>query len=309
MKKETKKTKEQNTKKWILPVIILCVAVLVLVLILKSVGTAEVDQPSLAETTGENGGNSEQTASPDVLPEFVTIEALYGPMQFPGAYSENLEHLEVIEDDITMEVFYMLFGNTKVELFRIYFGDPTTGNKIGLLKTDKGEIPITISVPQYDTDFWTNEEAETLYFSMMDGMNILLNSIRSDSRFAEESIPEIQVTDTKLTYWTFPISEGMEYEEIIEGDSYKAVFYGNIGAERIRLYTVYLGDSAAEGILGTYTVDGVAKPVSIKTDDMSRIEELPEADREIAYRMMGTINDVFQTIVNSENFTELKEES
>lgn len=233
------------------------------------------------------------------------IQTSYMTMQFPKMYAKNLSHREVTEGNVTSEIFSLAYNETELELFRVCFGEKSTGKLEGYLHTDEGVIPITLAIADYEKLEFPEEDetVQSLYFSMLESVSTVSHSIQSDARFSEyKSVSIGNKADIRLTYFTVSLPESVKCEESTEGGIYQAEFYTTIAAERFILYTVYLGDIDAEAELGTYTVDGVAKPVSVEVGNLDSLEHMSEEDRSGAYLMMETINDVIDVITSSKNF-------
>jgi len=229
----------------------------------------------------------------------VSIQTARCTLEFPKEYSANLKHREVTEGDTAMEIFSMVSGETEMEMFRVYFGIPTQGNPVGYLD----DMPVTVSVSQYNPEDFANEATRELYYTMITGINQVLDSLSADGRFRENQ-SSIVKSESSLTYWTVPLREGMTCEESTQGDTYRADFYGTVSGEKVHLYTIYLGESGAEAVLGSYQVDGTPKTVSVESYDLPRDNSWTEEEQYQAAAMMSTVNDVIRVIRESQGFSE-----
>lgn len=250
-------------------------------------------------------GASEQTQTQQAQePEetFTTIKTKYCDLQFSERYSESLRHVESVQDEVAMEVFYMVSGDTERELFRICFGGDLAGEKLGVWKTDGKELPVILSTGSYEAEEFSNEDEQLLYMNMMDQLDTVLTVIRSAENYAAvgtEVMAEAEKRETAMTYWTVELPEQMQWEETVEGELYAADFYGTVAGERVTLYTVWIGEMEADsepiGMLQ-------GKPVYLQTGEIQPGEGWTEEDTAAAYVMMDTINDVITAIETSADF-------
>ena len=246
----------------------------------------------------EEGGMTGKTAK---------IQTRYLTLEFPAEYEGNLKHEEHVGAERTEEIFCMVQNGESVELFRVYFGDETVGSPAGYLHTESGVVSVTVQVS--DSPEGMDEETEELYYGMMSGINTLLDSIYADKQFSEHSDYHSGAdTDASMKYWSVTLPESITWEENTEGDRYLVSFYGTIGSERIKLYSVCIGDEEAENPLGVMEIDGQIRKVSVKVEGMEKIEQMSDEDQSIVWSMMDTINDVVAAIMSSEGFSLLDTE-
>ena len=235
----------------------------------------------------------------------IYIETAYGPLAFPEELSSNMRHVEVTEGNTAMEVFYMVTQEGEKELFRIHFADMDVGIFMGYLTVEGAEIPVSYSVCQYEDSDFKDEEERKLYYSMMDGFSMIMNSIYEDARFSKaRAVEAVGEREVKLRYWKMKLPANVQYTESEENGNYRVDFYGEVSGERIDLYMIGLGELEAETTLGNYTVNGVQMPVVVQTYDMGSYDIWPEEDRMVINEMMNSINTVIQTIVADKNYAE-----
>lgn len=310
MKAKPKFVKKEAAGKSKIPLILVVLGLIVIaavcaVFFLKDTGTQAADNNAAdSAETAESQEAAETTAATKPAIACATIETAYLPVQFPEQYMENMEHREVTEGEAAMEIFTLTKEDTQLELFRIYFGDVQTGNPVGVLNMDGREIPVTLSVCEYRDDIFTDAETRDLYYDMMDGLNTVLSSIQNDSRFSNEEKIIVEKTDNQLSYWKVSLPQNMEWEELEAGENYVVTFYGNVNGEKVKLYAIAMGDTPLKNVLGTYMVDGAAKTVSVESYELPEVESWPQSSVTELYKMMETINDVIQTIMTSENFSD-----
>lgn len=255
-------------------------------------------QTTLAEPSDASEPTVEETAESEK-----TIETAYLPVQISGEYVQNLEHRRVTEDSRAMEIFTMVKDNTEVELFRIYFDEEETGSYLGSLEVDGEEIPVTLEVPEYSDEMFADEESRTVYYELMDTLNGVVETIQQDDRFSSNEKIPVQTEETQLSYWNFTLPAGMEQEESTEAGNYLATFYGNVNGSRYKLYSVALGEVTLRTVLGTYSVNGVPCTVSVESEELPVTDGWPDNAVLELYKMMESINDVIQTIMQSEGFS------
>ena len=256
----------------------------------------------LTQTVTDNPTESAQeTAAATEAGDTVMLETLYAALPFPREYADNLKHLEVVQEPVAMEVFYLVNQDREMELYRIYFGDDTVGDLLGYLTVKTEEIPVTYTVCLYQEADFPDAETKAIYGNLMDGFSIILNAITSDGRFrTERSAPKIQYADGELRYWTVNLPTDVETEE---NGIYRADFYGTIRGQRIPLYTITLGDAAAPTLLGNLQVDGEARPVGVQSHFSQPDGNWTPEEISNSYRQMETIDLVIQAITLSENFS------
>ena len=266
---------------------------------------------TLVALTSGCAGKGAETQSGSVqnaVTEYRTIETAYGPLQIVAQSADRIRHTEIVEDGVTREVFHMLPEDGERELFQICFGSDVPGTPIGLLQTDAGTVTVSVVAPEYDMSAFSEKEL-TAYGALMDQLNVMLASVRESEQFRpyegkpQETEPEIERQTAALTYWTVKLPESIDWEETVSGDVYRADFYGMVGDERIRLYTISLGDEAAASLLGTYTAEGMTRVLGVTPYSMSSQIAWSGDEQSRAYAvMMDTINEILPVIMESENF-------
>lgn len=242
---------------------------------------------------------------------YATLETAYGPLMYSEQHAAYLKHVESIDGEMAVEVFYMIYNDSERELFRIYFGNMEMGDPVGILETNSGEISVSAAACVYEADEFADEDSLLLYYELMEELNIVLDSIRNDSRFKEIDTVDVPVSDktnSELSYWTFSLPQNVDWEESTAGNVYQADFYGTVAGDRIKLYTIYLGEAEADSLLGYYQVNGETKPVYVKSYDLAPDNSWTDEDLMTAYSMMESINDVIQTIMSHENFSTVIEQ-
>lgn len=202
--------------------------------------------------------------------------------------------------------FYMNYGGTEQPLWRVDFGDANAGDWVGVLKTDKGDIPVTMTGFAIDAEELAalGEEGSQLYSECMQAYIVMLDGIMADSRFSPDHPLAVgEDTSMPLTYWTVTLPDTMKVSENTADGNYEAVFSAEVVGEMVCLYRVCIGENQAESLLGYYEVDGVKKPVSVEAFELAERANWSDDDYAAAYRMMDTINHVIDTIMQSKQFS------
>ena len=235
----------------------------------------------------------------------VEIETVYGPIQFPEILFGNMHHEEAVQDDIAVEVFYMVSSVGNLEVFRIYYADPDVGAHLGYLTTDAGEISVTYALCEYADEDFPSEEDRVLFYNMMGAFSVVTDSIQKDERFSElRAIEQVDSSETKLRYWNVTLPDNVKYEENETDGSYRVDFYAIMGDMRIDLYYLGIGELEADTVLGYFDVNGRQKPVVVGSSNMDAYDNWSDEERLIIYNMMDSLNGVIEDIVTHKNFSQ-----
>ena len=251
---------------------------------------------------GQKKPTAELPEGPTVEP-VVQIEMTLVTLDFPEALVGNIRHVGVSQDNVTMEIFYMLGKTGERELYRLVFGNINMGTHVGYLTTENGEVPVSVLFVEYAETF--EEEDRILYGRLTDAFSTMMNSLSEDPRFSEtERVMPIGFREAKLKYWTVAIPENVQFEESGQGEGYRAEFFGIADGKRVPLYALLLGNAEnPDTVLGYYTVDGKKLELSIITYDFGAYDNWTEESKAIIYNMMSSINTVIDTIVEDENYS------
>lgn len=207
--------------------------------------------------------------------------------------------------------FYMNYGGEEQPLWRVDFGDPNSGDWIGRLRTDAGDIPVAMTGFAISNEELAalGEEGSRLYGECMQAYSVMLDGISADPRFtAERPLAIGEDTEVKMTYWSVTLPGKMKVLESSKNGTYEAVFSGEIVGEMVMLYRIRIGGEQIGSKLGYFEIDGVKKLISIESFTLAERESWGEDDYATAYRMMDTINDVIEQITSSKNYCEFSEE-
>lgn len=240
-------------------------------------------------------GACKKTENPNV-----EIETAYAVLQFPKTAVQYIDHKQESEGDAVAEVFYMDVAGSWREVFRICYADPENGSLLGYMKTKQGSVAVSYTVESYTEADFPDQESWQIYYSVMDGFSVLLNSIIENEDFSKTGTTNTNKTKkTKLTYWEFSLPESIRCEERTDNGSYRVDFYGTIAGNEMKMYAIHLGQPAAQTVLGYYTADGEKKTLSVESADLSNLAQLSEKD----HILMTSVNDVINVIMSDPNFS------
>lgn len=234
---------------------------------------------------------------------FVELDTSYITVEFPAQYTDVMKHVETVEDGATVEIFYMILDDKEIELFRIYFGAAHKGTVEGYLHLESGVLPISVVIEDSDQTAAMNEEMAAQYYSMMDALNIVLDSIAKNDQFSKSVISTVTQTQHQLTYWSFDLPADIVCEESTEGSQYRIDFSYYFAGEKILLYTVYLGGYPQGSTIGFFETDGETKPIFLEINESVQQDMLPDDAKDRIYALMDTINHVLETIMSSKQFS------
>ena len=236
----------------------------------------------------------------------VKINTPYIDLLIPMEVAEYITNDESTYGDVYTHAFYMNYGGNELPLWRVDFGDPYAGDWVGILQTEQGDIPIVMTgfaISDEELEA-LGEEGARLYGECMQGYIVMVEGIMSDPRFTAERPLEIgEDTGMELAYWKVTLPDKMKVQENSESSNYTATFSGEVAGEMVLLYRITIGDTQTGSFLGYFKVDGVKKAVSVESFDLVERDSWNEDNYAAAYRMMDTINDVIDTIMQSKNFS------
>lgn len=225
-------------------------------------------------------------------------------VQISDEYAANLEHMQKIHFTPVTEVFVVYVDGKEIPLYRIDFGNETVGEWLGVIQMEEGDVPVTYTLYPLSEEGIAamNEEDRDSYYSAMESFNLVLEAVRADLRFAEQYTSEIgEIRELTLKYWTLMLPEGIACNETFEDGMYTAVFYGKIRGEKTVLFTVNIGGDT-EKTVGMYNVGDEKKSLSIEIHTPGFNVFWTDADYEMFYRMLESVNDVMDVITADEKF-------
>ena len=245
------------------------------------------------------------------------IKTTYLTVQYPKEYEKYLKYEELVQGKDATVVFTMIYDEVEAELFRLSFTEAAPEEYAGYFAVDNGELyvsikasgfnPMILGMDQSDEASEKRLEIESLYYSMLDGMTTVMGSVREDSRFSEiRGASESEKKELSLSYWNVSLPQNITCVETEQDGIYRATFKCHVGDKEIDLYTVCLGDSEVESVIGQFATNGRSRLISVELHELNA-DTLSQEELEIVYAMMDTINDVLQAIRQDKNFSEQTE--
>lgn len=232
------------------------------------------------------------------------LKMTYLSVMLPEQDLEDVIFDSVTDGNSVMEIFSLKQDTGAVELFRVFYGKEEYGNRIGVLNVEGKALPVSISASNYDEGFFADEEASNRYYAMMEYLNLIVGAIQADPRFSSDEGNTIDKVETQVAEWNFQLPKLVQWEEIRNEDSVKLTFYAKINGKNIELYALAIGDETLQSVLGQYSLNGVIKPISIGVCPSPDMEGWAEKEVTTYYQLMDSINDVIQTILADENFSQ-----
>lgn len=237
-------------------------------------------------------------------PEFVRVDMAEVSVELPRIHMSRMSHQKVTEDSVVMEIFSMDAGEEAVELFRIFFGDEARGNLIGYLRTQSGEVPVTMTVCEYPDDFFPDEDSRLAYYDLMDCLNRIVQTLEADPRFHNAEKVPVEKTEAQVIDWKFSIPAAISWEQTVADGACRVDFFTHLMDRRIDLYRFAIGGEPLQTVLGTYLFAGEQQILSVESCPLPSTEGWPEETVTEFYRMMESINDVIRTLMSHEGFAE-----
>ena len=269
-----------NTKK---PQYILLILTLVLLAVLTGCGKDKQEEIPLPETRPV-----------ETEPKDITLEMKYLTVEYPAALNDLLQHREEVDGAAVTEIFSL----EDQELYRITFGG-SEGEQFGYLTVDGQILPVCFTVSAVEV----TEENQDAYGAMMDLFNSILHTISSDSRYSKSG-QSLNYEDAKTLHWTVSLPDVITWEEVEEIGVYRVDYYGEIRGEKIRLYTITLGETNPENPIGKLKVEGEWLPLGIISFGARPGEGWTEDEVNSLYIQMDTVNQVIQAIMENKNFSQ-----
>ena len=284
-----KKIKENKKLLWI-AIAVLCVAV--------GIG-------AFFAIKNQTGGDGAQLRT-------VNLKTTYLTLKYPKQYAKYLNYEELRSGADTEIVFTMIHDEIEAELFRLAITTEAPAEYVGYLSVDGQAKYVSVLIAGWDPEIFaeaqTDEELEKqektteLYYAMLDGVSTVMQSVYADAKFSiAKGVSESEKQERSMTYWKVSIPATIAVEEVEENGIYRATFSCDIGGKTVKLYTISLGDADAESVIGQFVVNGEGRIMSVEVYEAA---DMADADREIAYAMMDTINEVLEAIRADQNFRE-----
>ena len=227
----------------------------------------------------------------------IEIETEYVTLSYPAEFEGLLTHREVVQDEVALEVFMGMIGESEYEIFRIYFNDATQGAVVGYIVHGEEEIPVSYYVSTYDEEL-TTENAKKDYYVMMDVFEAVMNSIYAAPQYTAERYEEpVGTSEAILKYWEVEIPENVYWEETDNELGYRVNFYGIVNDRRVDLYTIGWGEMESHYSLGTIMIDDVERDIQVYIYDLPEENDWDDVDYNSVYRMLESVNVVTDAIM------------
>ena len=234
-----------------------------------------------------------ETRPVETEPQDIALEMKYLRVEYPAELNGVLQHREEVDGAAVTEIFSL----ADQELYRISFGGGE-GEQFGYLTVDGAMLPVTFTVSPAEIP----EEDQAAYGAMMDLFNDILQTIAEDSRYAQSG-QSLTYEEAKTLHWSVSLPNVITWEEVEEMGVYRVDYYGEVRGERIRLYTITLGETAPDNQLGTLKVNGENLPVGIISFGTQPGENWTEEEVDSLYVQLDTVNLVIQAIMENRNFS------
>ena len=237
------------------------------------------------------------------------LQTPYGKIYFPDELSDLLLIANTSAEAYTLEFCATMEEKPEIRLFDISFGEGSGGN-MGLVKTEKGEVPMNVVIYALSfDDSWLEGEIITAQ-AMQDVVNDIIAQFATDAEnetltpdFIQQ--PEIKDTVNNVEIQTpycplyYPAQWGNalrhEHDDSQE-DVYKVHFYGKLeGHEAQLLFSIYFGGDEGEQLGAVMREGDVPVPVNILMAELN-LSGWDEADAEQMYSMQESSNEVIEKI-------------
>ena len=160
----------------------LWIVVQILALVVVAMGIVLVLQRAQINANSQSAPDDATVYQEPVI-KLAAIDTAYGQLQFGEDYMSNIRHEEVVNGDLTMEVFNMICEEGEWLLFSVCFGDTDMGQRIGKIHADGKDIPVSVVVGSYAEENFPDNDAYKMYYVLMDQLDVVLTSIRSGENF------------------------------------------------------------------------------------------------------------------------------
>ncbi len=179
------KTKNTNSSKTIITVLIAIIALLLIVIgvllwmLLGKSGSNVMDNSnSMSESS-----DSITIGNPDDKREAIEIATKYGSFYYPIEWEKNLRTEIVDKDTYKVEFYGTVEGKEEQHLFDLVFNG-TIGYNLGTLTTENGEnVAINIESYSFDLDDTWTEDEEFVLYAMQDDINYMIGKLSESGNF------------------------------------------------------------------------------------------------------------------------------
>lgn len=269
-----------------------------------STETTEATKATTPNKTEEESGNQRGV-------EFKNgeIQTPYLMLNYPESFEDLLLVINSCQDPYVLEFYAVLPEKMELRIFDLCLGTGSAGN-IGVVVTDAGEVPVNLTVYQFNPDeTWSDGEIDTV-LAMQEATNELISALNIVNESEENKEPVLEETPEETTIVNFIEIETpycvLQYPAMWgnwlrtshnESESvYSVEFYCRFeNHEQLLMFTVLFGGDDGEQLGVVTNAAGVTVPVNIEMNAPSE-EGLREEELNILYSMQEAINVLIQKL-------------
>lgn len=324
MKPKYLKKKKTSGLKWVLvSVILVLILAIAFMMIFKNAGQEQETPDDLQthETTATETTNAaDETTSEETVAGVKTavtlvdfkngeIQTPYMTLHYPESFEDHILIANNSNDPYVLEFYAVLPEKTEQRIFDISLGDSTDG-VIGVVNTDMGEIPVSLTVYSFAPDnTWSEGEIDTV-LAMQEAANDLIAGLDISNVTEENNAPVLKDAPEEITIVNFlqietpycmlqypAIWEEWLHTEQKESENvHRVEFYCCLEEhEQLLMFTVLMGGDEGEQLGVVTNADGITVPVNILMNTPSE-EGLREDEKEILYSMQEALNQLIQQL-------------
>ncbi len=157
---------------------------IILLVIIAILSVALITVALIAFLPGPEDDSSGDSSDGTTIPTFA-IETPYCVLKYPEQWKDQMTVKESNADGILTETFCANISGTQYELFTVYFGNSTVGELFGYLPTEGGNIAVYIECHKLPEDHALAENDVSLFYSMIEGVNEVAQSIAATKGYVE----------------------------------------------------------------------------------------------------------------------------
>lgn len=320
MKQKYLKKKETPQRKWVLIGTVLTLALAaVFALVFGNSGQKQA-VPSPSETSETTPSQAQETAAEEptskardavTLMEFKDgrIELPDLTLYYPESFEDCLLVANISREPYILAFYAVLPEKAEQRIFDVCVGAGSDGN-LGLVATDKGDIPVSMTLYSFDPDdTWDEGEIDTI-LAMQEATNELINRLdisdeRTENRApAVKEVPEetavvnFMQIETPYCILQYPASweDRLSVEHFESEDVYRVAFYCHLeGHEQLLMFTVLLGGDEGEQMGVVTNAKGITVPVNLLMNTPSE-DGLQDDELEILHTMQEAVNVLIQQL-------------
>lgn len=140
---------------------------------------------AIAFWPGAGNDFPEVTAPGTSLPT-VAVETPYCVLKYPEQWKDRMAVEESTTDGVLAVMFFAKISEEQFPLYTVYFGESANGEFYGTLPGDGGTVPVYIECHKLADRDDLSESERALFYSMMEGVNEVAQSIAAASGFTKK---------------------------------------------------------------------------------------------------------------------------